>query len=158
MLKNSDVTVMVSDSRDGEYVARLSRLYGIKTMRGSSSKGAAKAIREGLKLLLKNKPIAITPDGPRGPRYKIQAGLLGFAASGNAPILPLHIEASRQWVLRSWDRHRFPKPFSTIHVGFGIPTRVEQQRLVQQPDEVTREIEELMMANVNFLKQQARAG
>ncbi|MEM7357626.1 MAG: lysophospholipid acyltransferase family protein [Pseudomonadota bacterium] len=156
MLKNADVTVMVSDSRDGEYVARLAKMYGLHTMRGSSSKGAAKAIREGISVLRKNRAIAITPDGPRGPRYKVQSGLLRFAVAGNAPILPVHIEASRQWEMNSWDRQIFPKPFSTIHVAFGAPLLVDQQRMLDEPEALIQEVEDLLLENVDFVVGLAR--
>lgn len=152
VMRNSDYTVLVSDSRDGEYVARLSKLFNIDTIRGSSSKGSARAVRDGLKLLRANKKIAITPDGPRGPRYKVQSGVLWFAASCNAPILPLHIEADRQWVLNSWDKHRFPKPFSTIHISVGQPIIIERRALEENINRVTNEFEKTMMDNVSVIK------
>lgn len=157
ILKNSDVTVMISDSRDGEYVARLAMLYGLRAMRGSSSKGAAKAVREGISVLRNNRAIAITPDGPRGPRYKVQSGLLRFAAAGNAPILPVHIEASRQWELNSWDKQIYPKPFSTIHVAFGAPLMVDPQRLLDEPEQLIQEVEDVLLENVDFVVGLARS-
>ncbi len=148
VMRGGNVTVMVSDSRDGEYVSRLANLFGIQTMRGSTSSGSAKAIRAALRLISNNKPIAITLDGPRGPKYKMQHGALWFAASGKVPIVPMHIEASRQWVLKSWDDHRFPKPFSTIHVSFGEPIFVERSDLENDIENVALEVEDKMMANV----------
>jgi len=147
-MRSSKITVMVSESRDGEYVSRLANLFGIETMRGSTSSGSAKAIRAGLRLVYGHKPIAITLDGPRGPKYKMQHGALWFAASGKVPILPMHIEANRQWVLKSWDNHRFPKPFSTIHIGFGDPIFVERAALEENIEKVALEVESKMMANV----------
>ncbi|MBT8115349.1 MAG: lysophospholipid acyltransferase family protein [Arenicella sp.] len=152
-LKNSGITVMVSDSRDGEYVSRLAKHFGIKSMRGSSSRGAKKAIRTGLQLLRNNKPIAITPDGPRGPRYKVQSGVLWFAAAGNAPIIPLHMESSRQWVLKSWDGHVFPKPFSTIHISFGEPVMITRDDLEVDADRAANRLQQAMLGNVSLIEQ-----
>jgi len=148
VMRNQNVTVMVSDSRDGEYVSRFANLFGISTMRGSTSSGSAKAVRAALRLIYSHKPIAITLDGPRGPKYKMQHGALWFAASGKVPIVPMHIEASRQWILKSWDGHLFPKPFSTIHVGFGDPIFIERDALEENIEKVALDVEEKMMANV----------
>ena len=147
-MRGSKTTVMVSDSRDGEYVSRLANLFDISTMRGSTSSGSAKAIRAALRLIFSKKPIAITLDGPRGPKYKMQHGALWFAASGKVPIVPMHIEASRQWVLKSWDDHRFPKPFSTIHISYGDPIFIERSRLEENIQSVASEVEAQMMNNV----------
>lgn len=152
-LQGSGITVMVSDSRDGEYVSRLAKHFGIHSMRGSSSSGAKKAIRTGLKLLHDKHPIAITPDGPRGPRYMVQSGVLWFAAAGGVPIIPLHIEASRQWIMNSWDGHRFPKPFSTIHVSFGEPVRITRADLQDNTERAAARLQRSMMDNVSRVEQ-----
>jgi lysophospholipid acyltransferase (LPLAT)-like uncharacterized protein len=151
-LRDTAITVMVSNSRDGEYVSRLANLFGIQTLRGSSSSGSAKAIRSALKVLAKNRTLGVTPDGPRGPKFKMQNGALWFAASSKAPILPIHIESTRQWVLRSWDGHCLPKPFSTIHVGVGKPTWVDKSELVADANAVALRIEHAMMDNVNVVR------
>ena len=158
VMRGGNITVMVSDSRDGEYVSRLANLFGIQTMRGSTSSGSAKAVRSALRLIHSKKPIAITLDGPRGPKYKMQHGALWFAASGNVPIIPMHIEASHQWVLKSWDDHRFPKPFSTIHVGFGEPIFVQRPNLEEDIESVARQVEEKMMENVRLVQDACRVG
>jgi len=155
-MRGNNVTVMVSDSKDGEYVSRLANLFGISTMRGSTSSGSAKAVREALRLIRANKPIALTLDGPRGPKYKMQHGALWFAASSQTPIIPMHIEASRQWVLKSWDGHRFPKPFSTIHIGFGDPVFVERSAVEEDIEQEALKIEDKMMHNVRNVQSLCR--
>ena len=147
-LRDNDVTVIVSESKDGEYVARMAKLFGIKSIRGSSSSGSPKVIREAIGLLKNGHSIAITPDGPRGPRYKIQSGLLWFAASQKAPIIPLHIESSRQWKLNNWDGHRFPKPFSTIHISLGTPLHIDRNELEEDFEKHRVIVEDHMMNNV----------
>lgn len=156
-MRNRGLTCMVSASRDGEYVARLGALFGNKTVRGSSSKGSSSATRAVLKLLRSGAAVALTPDGPRGPKYQVQHGVLWLAAAGQAPIVPFHIEASRQWVLNSWDNHRFPKPFSTIHIGIGQPTYIDRVQFKQNPDQLAEQVRCAMMDNVTVLKQAAKA-
>ena len=156
-MRNRGLTCMVSASRDGEYVARLGALFGNKTVRGSSSKGSSSATRQVLKLLRSGAPVALTPDGPRGPKYSVQQGVLWLAMSAQAPILPLHIEASRQWILKSWDNHRFPKPFSTIHIGIGNPTVIDRVQYKANPEQAAALLQDAMMENVNKLKQLANS-
>lgn len=151
-MRNRNLTCMVSASRDGEYVARLGALFGNRTVRGSSSKGSSSATRAVLKLLRSGEAIALTPDGPRGPKYSVQSGVLWLASAGKAPIVPLHIEASRQWVLKSWDNHRFPKPFSTIHIGIGKPISVDRVMFKERPEQAAEMVQVAMMNNVNRLK------
>ena len=151
-MSNSNITVMVSDSKDGEYVSRLAGFFGIPTIRGSSSSGSEKAIRSALRILAKKQAIAITPDGPRGPRYKMKSGALWFSASSKAPIIPLHIQSSHQWVFNSWDKHSFPKPFSKIHVRFGDPIYLERSDVEEDIDKVMAKVEQGMMDNVNIVQ------
>ena len=148
-MRNHPVTVMVSDSRDGEYVARLANALGIPTLRGSTSKGAEQALMQAMRLLRKNQPLAITPDGPRGPRYQLQHGGLWLAASTNVPIMHMHIKATREWQLKSWDQHRFPKPFSTIHVSFSAPWTIERQAMDNDLDEVVESVQNKMARHVH---------
>lgn len=152
VMRGSRITVMVSDSKDGEYVSRLAQYFGIETIRGSSSSGSEKAIRSALKLLARKKPIAITPDGPRGPIYKMKSGALWFSASSKAPIIPLHIESSRQWQFKSWDKHCFPKPFSTVYVGVGEPIHLERSALEEDIESVMQQVEDKMMKNVEAVR------
>ena len=151
-LRGGDVTVIVSDSRDGEYVARMAKLFGIKSIRGSSSSGSPRVIRESINLLKNGHSIAITPDGPRGPRYKVQNGLLWFCASQKAPIIPLHIESTRQWKLKSWDSHRLPKPFSTIHVSLGKPIHIDRDALEEDFEKQRLIVENHMMDNLALVQ------
>lgn len=154
-LQGRGYTCMVSASRDGEYVARLGALFGNNTVRGSSSKGSAAATRQILRLLRQGKVVALTPDGPRGPKYQVQPGIVFLASAAGVPIIPLHIEASRQWVLNSWDKHRFPKPFSTIHIGLGKPLLLDRVLVKQQPELAAQHLREAMMKNVDLLKRAA---
>ena len=74
-----------------------------------------------IKLLEQKTSVAITPDGPLGPPEKIQSGVVLLAKYSGVPIIPWHYEASRQWRLKSWDRHKIPKPFTTVVESYGEP-------------------------------------
>lgn len=149
LLRNRGFYCMVSDSRDGEYIARIGLTFGNKIVRGSSSKGATKATRTALRVIKQRGIMAITPDGPRGPAHQLQTGVLWLGALSGAAILPFHIEVDRQWRFRSWDGQKIPKPFSTIHVSVGEPLRIDRADLQESVEETTAEIQAAMMQNTN---------
>lgn len=119
---NRNVYVMISSSKDGEVIARIVESFGGRTVRGSTSRGGLGALKKVLRLLAQKKKVAFTPDGPRGPLYHIQDGIITAALRSQKPILPFHYVASRQWVFeKSWDKHRIPKPFSLVVSSLGEP-------------------------------------
>jgi len=150
------LAMMASDSRDGEYIARGIELLGNIPVRGSSSKGGAKAVKAMTKWLRSGHSAAVTPDGPRGPRRVAQAGVLWIGALSGAPLVPYHVVATREWVLeRTWDRHRFPKPFATVYVAIGEPFVVDRQRLQADEAGVLQELGERMARNVETAERAA---
>ena len=122
VLKKQNLALMVSESVDGEKIARVIRSYGNTALRGSTSKGSVKVFRKMLQWLREGRSAGITPDGPRGPKHVLQSGTVALAQKAGCPLVPIHIESTRQWVLaKSWDNHKLPKPFSTIVVVYGPP-------------------------------------
>lgn len=117
-------TVIVSRSRDGELISRTLRHLGIAAVRGSTSRGAASALRASLEILAGGRPVSVSPDGPRGPACRVQPGCIYLAARAAKPLLPLTYAASRALRLRSWDRFLLPLPFSRIVVVYGDPISV----------------------------------
>lgn len=113
--------MMVSRSRDGEFITRIMNRFGIDGARGSSSKGGSDALRELLRELEKPhaRDVGITPDGPRGPRAKVQDGVLALAASSGRSIYPVTTRYSRFWELPSWDRFQIPQPGAVFRVVIG---------------------------------------
>ncbi len=112
---------LTSASHDGDMVARAMAVFGLGSVRGSSSRrgvaalvGLKRALQEGL-------DICVTPDGPRGPRYQLQPGIIKLAESTGAPIIPIHVRFSSAWRLKTWDRFVIPKPFSRVQVTFAEP-------------------------------------
>ncbi len=121
------ISVLVSQSRDGELIARTVAHLGIDSSRGSSSRGGAAGMRSLLRKAGEGVDIAFTPDGPRGPAGVVQPGVILAAAATGWPIWPVALAATRCRRLRSWDRFVVPLPFSTVHFVYGEPLRVERR-------------------------------
>jgi hypothetical protein len=116
--------VLASLSRDGELVARWVTRFGLPVTRGSSSRGGAAALRELAAAVRAGEDVAVVPDGPRGPRERLQPGVVALAALTGAPVVPLGFAARPARRLHSWDRFVVPLPFARAAVVFGKPSRV----------------------------------
>ncbi len=113
--------VLISRSRDGDDINWIAERFGFEGLRGSASQGGAVALRQALRVLAQGRPVLITPDGPRGPRYELKPGLVGLARKRGVPIVPVFFSALRRWEFRSWDRTKLPKPFARTVVLVGDP-------------------------------------
>ncbi|MEW5906903.1 MAG: lysophospholipid acyltransferase family protein [Elusimicrobiota bacterium] len=118
------VAALVSRSSDGEFINGALRLLGYETVRGSSSKGAARALILLLRKAEEGFSLAMTPDGPKGPARKAQPGALYLAQKTGLPILPISCSTAWRIVFNSWDRFNFPLPFSRAAIVYGEPLRV----------------------------------
>ena len=123
-LRRFSGTVMVSASRDGDYIAEVARLTGMEAVRGSSNRQGMRALREFIVRLKQGGNGGIVADGSQGPALKVQAGAIMLASKTGIPILPIVWSASRYWAFNSWDRTILPKPFSRLVVAYGEPLRV----------------------------------
>ena len=135
--------MMVSRSRDGEFITRIMNRFGIDGARGSSSRGGSDALREILRELQRPqaRDIGITPDGPRGPRAKVQDGVLGLAASSGRAIYPVTARYSRHWELPSWDRFQIPQPGAVCRVMIGPAVAAPKSLEPSDLDRVRGELE-----------------
>lgn len=117
---------VISRSRDGEYLARIGGCLGWQVMRGSSSQGGTAVMREILALQRRSEPtfVAVTVDGPRGPRRVAKNGVVYLASRTGMPLVPAGVAFDRAWRTRSWDRFALPKPFSQGYIVLGKPIRV----------------------------------
>jgi lysophospholipid acyltransferase (LPLAT)-like uncharacterized protein len=119
------ITAVISEARDGEYLARFAASLGYGTIRGSSTRGGRRAYAEALRSLAGGTPVGITPDGPRGPRRVAKAGAILAAARAGAVIVPVHADAHPGWRARSWDRFLVPAPFAKVRLAYGRPFRAD---------------------------------
>jgi hypothetical protein len=119
------VTIVVSEAKDGQYLAEYARRLGYCEARGSSTRGGVRALLGAVKALRAGGVVAFTPDGPRGPRREFKSGVLLAAQRGGATVVPLHAAAERVWRLHSWDRFMVPKPFTRVRIAYGLPFEIE---------------------------------
>jgi hypothetical protein len=110
--RNLQIRVMSSDSFDGEYTGRIIRKFGFVKVRGSSSKGAVRALLGMRRVIEQGDTVAFTIDGPRGPRYVAKPGPVVLARATGAPMVAFHIALEKAWVLNTWDKSMIPQPFS----------------------------------------------
>lgn len=115
---------VVSASRDGQYIADLIKCFGLRSARGSSSKGGMHAQLEASRALHAGDNVSFTPDGPRGPRYHMSKGPIHLASMHGVRVVPVAVNASRYWACRSWDRFQIPKPFAKLTVVIGKPMAI----------------------------------
>ena len=125
--RGKGVAIPISLHQDGELISRTVKYFGIRSIRGSTTRGGFSAMREMLKVSEQGYDIAITPDGPRGPRYRVQNGVIELAKRTGMAIIPVTFNASRKKVFRSWDRFLLPYPFSRGIFILGEPLLVPQQ-------------------------------
>lgn len=136
-----NIVVMTSRHFDGEVIARVIRKLGFIPARGSSSRGAAKALLEAKQKVQQGLTVAFTSDGPRGPVYRVKPGPVWLSRKTGVPILPFHIQPKWFWSLNSWDRFQIPKPFSPVLVKIGQPLLVPSEE--DQESWVIRHQEEM---------------
>lgn len=125
-------TAMISRSKDGEIVAGVLSLYGAETARGSSSRGGEIALREVLRDIRAGKNIAVTPDGPKGPRRIVKDGVVYIAQVSGLPVVPFYFTAKAKRRLRSWDGQIFPRPLSKALFVYGEPVSVPRDGDVEE--------------------------
>ena len=121
--------VMISEHKDGEIIARIVGTFGFFGVRGSSSRGGTRALLEAVQVLKRGADMAITPDGPRGPRHSFAAGALVLAYRAGVPVVSLVAHVDRKWQLRSWDGFEIPKPFARVTIAYGDPVHLEDADL-----------------------------
>ena len=145
---------LVSQSRDGEYMARILLGMGFNVIRGSSTTGGSQALRALTKAARAGYSIAVTPDGPKGPIFKVHPGTIFIAQKAGIPVIPAACALSNKKILRSWDKYQFPLPFGRIEAVYGEPLHVAEgddvaaaaAKLENQLNALTEEAERLLAA------------
>jgi lysophospholipid acyltransferase (LPLAT)-like uncharacterized protein len=111
---NRPIYGLVSASKDGAWLAAFFQMVGVRTVRGSSSRGGRQALRDLSARLAEGHDVALTPDGPRGPLYSFKPGAAILARRGKARVFLVHFDCESAWRLKSWDRFLLPKPFARV--------------------------------------------
>ncbi|MDQ6611842.1 MAG: lysophospholipid acyltransferase family protein [Gemmatimonadota bacterium] len=127
--------VLISDHSDGEIITQIVRGYGLTAVRGSTSKGGARALLQLARTLKGGEDIAITPDGPRGPRHSFAPGALLLAERTGAPLMLMASHSSRVWRLKTWDQFEVPKPFARVTVIYAPPIYINAVKASEMPQE-----------------------
>jgi lysophospholipid acyltransferase (LPLAT)-like uncharacterized protein len=120
--RRQGIAVLISEHRDGEIIARAASALGFRTIRGSTYRGADRALAGLVRELRAGRDVAVTPDGPRGPAHHFAPGALVAAQRAGAPVVTVGAAAPRSWRLRSWDGFMIPKPFARITIAYAQAT------------------------------------
>ncbi|PKM92892.1 MAG: hypothetical protein CVU80_01025, partial [Elusimicrobia bacterium HGW-Elusimicrobia-4] len=146
--RKKNIHILVSQSKDGEYISRITGKFGFGTVRGSSSRGGAKALAGIIKKGREGFSLAFTPDGPRGPLREVQPGVILAAQKTGLPIIPLASSSKRKFVVRNWDEFHIPYPFNKVAVCYGQPVYVSEN------DDIEKKSQELKAA-IDFVTKTA---
>jgi lysophospholipid acyltransferase (LPLAT)-like uncharacterized protein len=147
------IVVITSENFDGEWIAGIIERFGYGTARGSTSRGGRKALLQLTRDIAAGKAAGFTIDGPRGPARVAQPGAVWLAKATGNPVLPFHLEASRHWTLKSWDRTQIPVPFATVALAVGEPFTVAADADDAALEQARRSLEQRLAA----LESRARA-
>jgi len=141
---------LISASRDGDLIATFIERSGYGTIRGSSSRKGMIAFRQLVDTLAAGSNVLLTPDGPRGPVYQASPGVVFLARKSGATIVPIHMEYSSCWRLKSWDRFVVPRPFAKLRAILGAPVRIAS---TDNPEEFEAERLRLQNAMMSLVEQ-----
>ncbi len=145
--RTSGLAALVSASKDGGFLASILECFKVQPVRGSSSRRGPQALLELTTWAERGYDLAITPDGPRGPRYVVQEGIISLAQITGLPIIPVSCHLNWKFCLKSWDRFQIPLPFAGCEMIFEKPihipreaTDAEREALRKQLERTLREI------------------
>ena len=144
--KTTNLVTLISKSKDGRIAGNICRRFGMKVAHGSTSRGGSEALREIIRLVRDEKmDCGITPDGPRGPKYKLQPGVVTLAQVTGAPIIPIFYDVKTKLRLKTWDGFIIPLPFTYGYMSFSEPIYVPSDISEQQHKEFQSKVETAMI-------------
>lgn len=152
--RQQGVIGLISRSKDGEYLTGALERWGFGAVRGSSSRGGMEALRGLVRETRRGRSLAITPDGPRGPRQKLKSGVLVAAQLSGLPIIPVSATADRGWWPERWDRFLVPKPFAHVRIRYAPPVWVPRDADERMLNEIGSNLE----AQLNQMTAELDAG
>lgn len=139
--RDHGLATLISQHRDGDYIAGVVERWGFRIVRGSSSRGGAAALLQMVRLLREGVGLAITPDGPRGPRQKMKTGPLFAAQRAGVPLIPVTAGTDSAWWFGGWDRFLIPHPFARIRMVYGEPMFVPPEADAAEVERLALELE-----------------
>jgi len=142
--QTAGLAAMVSASKDGAFLASILECFKVQPVRGSSSRRGPQALLELTTWVERGYDLAITPDGPRGPRYVVQEGVMSLAQLTGLPIVPASYHLNWKVRLHSWDRFQIPLPFTRCEFFFGRPLRVPREASDAQREGLRRQLEQTL--------------
>ena len=144
--------IIASRHTDGRMMAKLQRVFGMRAIHGSSTKGAVSVLRQGVRVLRDGRyALCLAPDGPSGPSLRIKDGALYFAKMTGAPIIPVCYSASRVKIQKRWDKFLLVLPFSRLKLVVGKPVFVAPNATAQEFENVRKNLEDVMLEQVRAL-------
>ena len=152
--RHQGLATLISRHRDGDHISGVVERWGFHAVRGSSSRGGAAALRQMVRLLRSGVPLAVTPDGPRGPRQKMKTGPLFAAQRAGVPLIPVTAGTDSAWWFEGWDRFLVPRPFAHIRLAYGEPLFVPEAADEVEVERLAGELE----VRLNVLTERVEAG
>lgn len=153
-LGSRHVTAMISQSRDGEYAARIAQWLGFKSIRGSTSRGGTEALRAIIRTIKRGHNGGMLADGPQGPARVAKIGSVIMARNAGVPLIPLTWGGDRCWMFNSWDRYLIPKPFSRVVVYVAEPIWVPRSAKGEALEEYRRLLEKRLNEGTRWCDEQ----
>lgn len=142
--RNRNAAALVSQSKDGDVLASTLERWNYNVVRGSSSTGGSDALTAMIFLVREDFSLAITPDGPRGPIYKMKAGAVITAKKSNVPLFLVGVGIKNKFILKSWDRFEVPKPFSKVAAIYSDPIFIDEHLSYDETNNKIKECEDLL--------------
>jgi lysophospholipid acyltransferase (LPLAT)-like uncharacterized protein len=155
--RDRGVVAITSQNFDGEWIARVMQRFGYLQARGSTSRGARRALLQLRRAMGEGRPAAFTVDGPRGPAYRAQPGAVWLAKATGNPVVPFHIESTPCWTAGSWDRTQVPRPWSRVAIAIGEPLYVsddaDETAIEEKRAELERRLASLQARALDMLRE-----
>lgn len=143
--------ILISKSKDGEFIARTTEKFGYKTIRGSTSRGGSEALYSLAERVKAGSSAAFTPDGPLGPQRVVQPGVIILAQKTGLPIIPVAAGSKRKYIIKHWDEFHIPYPFNKFSVCHGKPVYVGKNDSIEEKSKELKTAIDLITEKADLL-------
>ena len=143
--RGKNINMLISEHPDGQLISKTVKYFGINTIHGSSSKGGTKALRNIIKTLRSGQSVGITPDGPRGPRMKMNSAIIKIAGLTGYKILPLSCSVKNKFFLNSWDKFLVALPFGKGCFVWGKPLKINKDISKKEDLKLSNKLENILI-------------